>query len=60
VTIPETFEWPDWTSDRPKPGERIAEDGPICTVIAREKTKDQARQLAERRVRDILEALRGA
>jgi len=60
VTIPETFEWPDWTSDRPKPGERIAEDGPICTVIAREKTKDQARQLAERRVRDILEALHGA
>lgn len=60
VTVPDAFEWPDWTSDRPKRGERIAKDGPICTVMARGKTKDQARQLAGFRVRDILDALCGA
>lgn len=59
VTIPHGLEWPEWASDRPKPGERIAKDGPICTVMARGKTKDQARQCAERRVREIWAAVSG-
>ncbi|MFD0987546.1 ATP-grasp domain-containing protein [Methyloligella solikamskensis] len=59
VTVPAAFAWPEWASDIPKPGEHIAKDGPICTVVARERTKDQARQLAETRVRDIMAALSG-
>ncbi|ODA68790.1 ATP-grasp domain protein [Methyloligella halotolerans] len=60
VTIPHSFDWPEWASDIPKPGEHIARNGPICTVMAREKTTDRARQLAETRVRDILAAVSGS
>ncbi len=51
--------WPDWTSDQPKPGERIDKDRPICTVWARSATKVEARHLIEERMAMILTACAG-
>ena len=48
--------WPDWTSDQPKPGERIDKDRPICTVLARATTGPEARRLVEERSEMILAA----
>lgn len=31
--MPEGMRWPDWTADRPPPGELIVKDLPLCTVI---------------------------
>jgi predicted ATP-grasp superfamily ATP-dependent carboligase len=51
--------WPDWTSDQPKPGERIEKDRPICTVLARAPTGPDARRLVEARRDMILRACVG-
>lgn len=48
--------WPDWTSDQPKPGDRIDKDRPICTVWARATTGPAARRLVEERRDTILKA----
>jgi predicted ATP-grasp superfamily ATP-dependent carboligase len=50
--------WPDWTSDQPKPGERIDKNRPICTVLARASTGPDARRLVEERRDMILRACR--
>lgn len=47
--------WPDWTSDKAKPGERIDKDRPICTVLARAATGPGARRLVEERRQMILQ-----
>jgi predicted ATP-grasp superfamily ATP-dependent carboligase len=54
VIVPPGMAWPDWTSDQPKPGERIDKDRPICTVWARSTTKVEARHLIEERMAMIL------
>jgi predicted ATP-grasp superfamily ATP-dependent carboligase len=59
VTISETVEWPDWTADRPRPGERIDKKRPICTVLARAKTCAEAKRLVQERISSILAACSG-
>ncbi|HZZ60457.1 MAG TPA: ATP-grasp domain-containing protein [Roseiarcus sp.] len=46
--------WPDWTSDRPLPGTRVAVGGPLCTVLALGATVELARNQVETRARDII------
>jgi predicted ATP-grasp superfamily ATP-dependent carboligase len=59
ITVAPGMAWPDWTSDQPKPGERIDKDRPICTVWARSTTKVEARHLIEERMAMILTACAG-
>jgi predicted ATP-grasp superfamily ATP-dependent carboligase len=33
VSVPEGMVWPAWTADRPRCGERIDKNRPICTVV---------------------------
>jgi predicted ATP-grasp superfamily ATP-dependent carboligase len=56
VTVSRTMEWPDWTADRPKWGECIDKNRPICTVLARSGTKAEAKRLTEERISIILAA----
>jgi predicted ATP-grasp superfamily ATP-dependent carboligase len=50
--------WPDWTSDQPKPGERIDKNRPLCTVVARARSGREAKRLVEERRDMILLACR--
>jgi predicted ATP-grasp superfamily ATP-dependent carboligase len=54
VAVPVAMTWPDWASDKPKPGEIIDKNRPICTVWARAATKARAKRLVEARTRKIL------
>jgi predicted ATP-grasp superfamily ATP-dependent carboligase len=56
ITVSEAMVWPDWTADRPLLGECIDKDRPICTVLARSRTKAEARRLVEKRISIILAA----
>ncbi|MEM7398719.1 MAG: ATP-grasp domain-containing protein, partial [Pseudomonadota bacterium] len=60
LTIPEDMDWPHWAADLPKEGERIDKERPICTVLARAGSMDQARRLVQARVVDLLSALQAA
>jgi uncharacterized protein len=57
LVVPAGVNWPPWAADRPKPGDRIDKLRPICTVWARAATSARARQLAEKRTVNILNAL---
>ena len=59
ITVTQTMIWPDWTADRPRMGERIDKDRPICTVWARSRTKVEATRLVEERSSIILAAYAG-
>jgi uncharacterized protein len=59
ITVSQTMIWPDWTFDRPRIGERIDKDRPICTVWARSRTKVEARRLVDERIESILAACTG-
>jgi uncharacterized protein len=59
ITVSQTIIWPDWTADRPRSGERIDKDRPICTVWARSRTKVEARRLVDERIESILAACTG-
>jgi predicted ATP-grasp superfamily ATP-dependent carboligase len=59
VSVPEGMVWPAWTADRPRCGERIDKNRPICTVWARSSTKVEARRLVEERIARILSACAG-
>jgi predicted ATP-grasp superfamily ATP-dependent carboligase len=56
ITVSQTMIWPDWTADRPRMGEHIDKDRPICTVWARSRTKVEARRLVDERIESILAA----
>jgi predicted ATP-grasp superfamily ATP-dependent carboligase len=58
LAVPD-LNWPDWAADRPKNGERIDKNRPICTVSARAMTPIQAKRLVEEKISIILAALRG-
>ncbi len=58
LTVPK-MSWPAWAADRPKPGERIDKNRPICTVLARAKTPIRAKRLVEERISIILAACGG-
>jgi uncharacterized protein len=53
VAVPD-IDWPPWTADRPRRGERIDKNGPICTVWARAETPAEAKRLVEERISIIL------
>jgi predicted ATP-grasp superfamily ATP-dependent carboligase len=59
ITVSQTMIWPDWTFDRPRIGERIDKDRPICTVWARSRTTVEARRLVDERIESILAACTG-
>jgi predicted ATP-grasp superfamily ATP-dependent carboligase len=59
LQISSEMSWPDWAADRPKGGEWIDKNRPICTVWARSKTKVEARRLVEARADRILSACAG-
>jgi predicted ATP-grasp superfamily ATP-dependent carboligase len=54
VQVPFTMAWPDWVVDRPRSGEIIDKNRPICTVSARASTKSRAKRLIEERFCKIL------
>jgi predicted ATP-grasp superfamily ATP-dependent carboligase len=49
-----SFDWPEWTADRPIAGSSISAQSPLCTVLARAATAARARQLVEERAQAIL------
>jgi uncharacterized protein len=49
-----SFDWPDWSADRPIAGSFISAQSPLCTVLARAATAAQARELVEERAQAIL------
>jgi uncharacterized protein len=59
ITVSMTMDWPEWTADRPKCGESIDKNRPICTVWARSATKAEAKRLVEQRISIILAACAG-
>jgi len=59
ITVSQTMIWPDWTADRPRIGERIDKDRPICTVWARSRTKVEAKRLVDERIESILATCTG-
>ncbi len=59
LTIPLAMAWPAWAADRPKPGERIDKERPICTVAARAASSVDAKRLVEARTATILAELGG-
>jgi predicted ATP-grasp superfamily ATP-dependent carboligase len=54
ITVPKPMVWQDWTADRPVGGERIDKNRPICTVLARAETGQEAKQLVMNRISAIL------
>jgi predicted ATP-grasp superfamily ATP-dependent carboligase len=58
VTIPAAFGWPDWCSDLPAAGSRIAPGEPICTVRAAGENNAVATFWAEELRSSILRRLR--
>ena len=59
LIIPAEMSWPDWAADRPRAGERIDKERPICTVAARASSAEDAKRLVEARTATILAALSG-
>lgn len=57
LTIPQRMVWPEGAADLPKPGEQIDKERPICTLLARAESGDEARSLVQTRARELLAAL---
>jgi uncharacterized protein len=56
VDIPRlpSFDWLDWSADRPIAGSFISAQSPLCTVLAHAATAARARELVEQRAQAIL------
>ena len=54
------FEWPNWASDRQRPGIPVDAGEPLCGVQAEAETPEAARALAFERVEVILAKAGGA
>lgn len=54
IAVPLAMSWPAWVGDRPRPGEIIDKNRPICTVWARAGTKARAKSLVEARTKTVL------
>src|SRR5262249_33306454 len=50
VIVPQRFEWPNWSSDRPNAGITMRPREPLCTVHADAPTTPQARALVDERL----------
>jgi predicted ATP-grasp superfamily ATP-dependent carboligase len=57
---PAGFVWPEWSADHPKSSERIDKNRPICTVVARARTRSRAKRLIEERICQIQFAFQSA
>ncbi|MFO1418619.1 MAG: ATP-grasp domain-containing protein [Methylotetracoccus sp.] len=57
LMMPNGFDWPRWTADRPRSGTEIGRDQPICTVRAEGASPDQVDRLLTQRQREMLAAL---
>lgn len=56
LTIPTAFDWPAWATDIPSDGS-IGAQQPVCTVLATAKSSQGAKQLAQSRVKMLLESI---
>ena len=56
LTIGET-DWPDWVSDRPAAGSRLAAGAPIATVHAEAETASQSFKICQQRITELLAML---
>lgn len=54
LIVPRSMVWPDWVADRPRPGERIDKQRPICTLLARAGSAACAKRLVETREASLL------
>lgn len=52
------FNWPDWISDRPRPGRSIRAGEPVCTVHAEAGSRNDVRNLLQHRSATIMELMR--
>lgn len=60
VCVPDGFTWPDWASDRQRPGLPVTGGAPLCTVRADADNPEAARALASERAGAILAMIGGA
>jgi predicted ATP-grasp superfamily ATP-dependent carboligase len=59
MVIPASFDWPDWAVDTPcHDSQEIMEGSPICSVLAKADDADSAKQLAQTRVKMLLNLLK--
>jgi uncharacterized protein len=53
VAVPDRFEWPDWSADRPNGGLAFKTGEPLCTVHAGAATAVEAKALVDERLASI-------
>ena len=57
LAIPADLSWPEWASDRPKPGAIIDTQQPICSIIASAKTAESVLRTLQSRTQIINQLL---
>ena len=57
VEVPAGFAWPAWVVDRPPAGTRIAQNMPICTIIATAEDDKEAERLAYKRAQMLYQRI---
>jgi predicted ATP-grasp superfamily ATP-dependent carboligase len=58
--VPVEVHWPDWVADRPAPGARIERGAPVCTVLDRSATAEEARRAIAGKSEWVRTLLRGS
>jgi predicted ATP-grasp superfamily ATP-dependent carboligase len=59
MMIPAGFDWPDWAVDTPYDGNQVMTvEAPVCSVLAEAADADTAKQLAQTRVKMLLNLLK--
>jgi len=56
ITIAPELDWPAWTADRQPPGSPVPAGAPLCTVLAKATSPQEARALVAERGEKILAA----
>ncbi len=51
------FDWPEWCKDRQKPGTRLRNGDPVCTISGEAEEPAIARALVDQRLNDFREYL---
>ena len=59
-TLDATQQWPAWTRDQPRPGTRIEQGHPVCTIHAEAETTEAVEQLLEARKQALKSSLDNA
>ncbi|MGQ7793461.1 ATP-grasp domain-containing protein [Faunimonas sp. B44] len=60
IAVMPAIAWPEWTADRTPPGVAIAQDAPVCTVVAEAETGAAARALLAGRTAALRGLIGGA